>query len=59
MNTARKKLAPCLLAAWACAASSPAARGADASTGQGTGPLPAWDDGAAKPSILPFIADVT
>jgi phosphoserine phosphatase len=51
MTAVRSVVVACLLVAVACAASP--------STVQGADPLPSWNDGAAKKSILQFVATVT
>jgi hypothetical protein len=51
MRTVRSSFISCLLAALACAALSTTIQAAD--------PLPSWNDGAAKKSILQFVANVT
>ena len=51
MKTVRSCFITCVLAALACAALSTTIQAAD--------PLPSWNDGAAKKSILQFVAKVT
>lgn len=51
MKTARSCFISCMLAVFACAALSTTLQAAD--------PLPSWNDGPAKKSILQFVASVT
>jgi len=51
MKTRRHPFTLCLLAALACAALPPASQAAD--------PLPSWNDGTPKQTILQFVAKVT